>query len=212
MAVSKPLQRILCYGDSLTAGFCFRGSKFVPYADTLESSLSRKKLNIEVDHFGFSGWTTQRLLINIDEDVLRDFTGKSGPGLNKAFQKQDYHLLILMAGTNDLGHATIEEIFKNLQDLMNCAIKANVKVLSVGIPDSGYIYHNPNVRAKRDQINEKLAKYANETALVTYTDPPIKYEPKCASFDDDGLHFSEFGYQSFGDGLVEVVQSILINS
>jgi hypothetical protein len=31
--------RILCYGDSLTAGFYFRGQKFLPYSKTLKVTL-----------------------------------------------------------------------------------------------------------------------------------------------------------------------------
>ncbi len=36
----KPrMVKILCYGDSLTAGFYFRGQKFFPYAKTLKVTL-----------------------------------------------------------------------------------------------------------------------------------------------------------------------------
>ena len=101
--------------------------------------------NISIDHFGLSGWTTQQLLKNKDKDNLTDFAGNTAPGLSKAFQKQSYDLLILMAGTNDLGYGfTNEDIFDNLQALTQIALKANTAVLNFGIPDSGYIFSNIN--------------------------------------------------------------------
>lgn len=49
--------RILCFGDSLTAGYSLFGLKFTPYAETLrpwlEASWPQTKLYIDVD--GLSG-------------------------------------------------------------------------------------------------------------------------------------------------------------
>ena len=69
------IKRILCYGDSLTAGFWAGGQKFEPYAFTLSNSLKSLGLNVEIDHHGFSGWTTQQLLSGCEENELEDFTG-----------------------------------------------------------------------------------------------------------------------------------------
>ena len=211
MTMSTSKIHILCYGDSLTAGFCLRGLKFVPYATTLHTKLSSLGLhNISIDHFGLSGWTTQQLLKNKDKDTLTDFAGKTGPGLSKAFQRQSYDLLILMAGTNDLGYGfTNEEIFDNLQALTKIALKTNTSVLNLGIPDSGYIFSNLNVRVKRDQINEKLANSAKVHNFLTYADAPITYNEETEEFDEDTLHFSELGYQRFGERLGDIVLNIL---
>ena len=211
MMMSTSKIHILCYGDSLTAGFCLRGFKFIPYATTLQAKLSSLGLNnISIDHFGLSGWTTQQLLKNKDKDNLTDFAGNTAPGLSKAFQRQSYDLLILMAGTNDLGYGfTNEDIFDNLQALTQIALKVNTAVLNLGIPDSGYIFSNINVRVKRDQINEKLANSAKVHDLLTYADPPITYNEETEEFDEDTLHFSELGYQRFGERLGDIVLKIL---
>ena len=115
-----------------------------------------------------------------------------------------------MAGTNDLGYGfTNEEIFDNLQALTQIALKANTAVLNLGIPDSGYIFSNINVRVKRDQINEQLANSAKVHDLLTYADAPITYNEETEEFDEDTLHFSELGYQRFGERLGDIVLKIL---
>jgi lysophospholipase L1-like esterase len=48
---------ILCFGDSLTAGYFANGSEFHPYAGTLQRILGRAAL---VEHCGLSGWTAKR--------------------------------------------------------------------------------------------------------------------------------------------------------
>jgi len=202
------VKRILCYGDSLTAGFCLRGAKFVPYANFLKNKLSSNGLNVEIDHYGFSGWTTQQLLSNSDKDVLKDFTGHKGPGLKKALENEKYDLLILMAGTNDLGHGkTAEDIFKNIKTLAEFSLEANVSVLHVGIPDSAFLFHSSEARVKRDNINKLMENYATSKELVIYTPCPFKFSPNSRNFDTDGLHFSEIGYQVFGEGLSGVVSN-----
>ena len=94
-------KRVLCYGDSLTAGFCCGGYKFVPYANFLKDKLQALggTSNVEIDHYGFSGWTTKQLLDNAHKDNLTDFVGKSGPGIAVALSQSHYDLVILMAGT-----------------------------------------------------------------------------------------------------------------
>ena len=98
--MSKISKRILCYGDSLTAGFCCGGYKFAPYAAFLKDKLqsSNHGCEFEIDHYGFSGWTTKQLLDGAHSQNLRDFVGMSGPGLAVALKEKLYDLVILMAG------------------------------------------------------------------------------------------------------------------
>lgn len=210
--MGSSVKRILCYGDSLTAGFCLRGAKFVPYANFLKNKLSSNGLNVEIDHYGFSGWTTQQLLSNSDKDVLKDFTGHKGPGLKKALENEKYDLLILMAGTNDLGHGkTAEDIFKNIETLAEFSLAANVSVLHVGIPDSAFLYRSSEARVKRDDVNKQMKNFAKSSKeqMITYTPCPFDFSPNSPNFDTDGLHFSEIGYQALGEGLSGVVSNLL---
>ena len=93
-------KHILCYGDSLTAGFCCGGYKFAPYGKYLNDKLQELMgiSKVQVDCYGFSGWTTQQLLDNAHEDNLKDFVGLEGPGIVAALTQKHYDLVILMAG------------------------------------------------------------------------------------------------------------------
>ena len=101
--MSKITKRILCYGDSLTAGFCCGGLKFTPYATFLKDKLKSMNTDCEyeVDFYGFSGWTTTQLLDNAHNHNLKDFVGMTGPGLAVALKEKHYNLLILMAGRSE---------------------------------------------------------------------------------------------------------------
>ena len=79
-------------------------------------------LRVEIDHYGFSGWTTDQLLSNADKNNLADFTGHTGPGIKIALSNKKYDLMILMAGTNDLGYRSKDYIFNNLQELTQFAL------------------------------------------------------------------------------------------
>ena len=98
--MSKITKRILCYGDSLTAGFCCGGFKFTPYAKFLKEQLEsmNKEYEYQIDFYGFSGWTTKQLLDNAHNPHLKDFVGKTGPGIALALKEKHYNLVLLMAG------------------------------------------------------------------------------------------------------------------
>ena len=57
-----------------------------------------------------------------------------------------------MAGTNDLSSRSEKFIFTNLEKLTEFAALAKVSTLSIGIPDSGYIFQDTKARLKRDQV------------------------------------------------------------
>ena len=58
---------ILCFGDSLTAGYFANGSEFHPYAGTLQRILGRATL---VEHCGLSGWTAKRQYLELEPCFL----------------------------------------------------------------------------------------------------------------------------------------------
>lgn len=97
--------RILCFGDSLTAGYTKYGTAYYPYADHLrfhlEHMLSSSNINVDVD--GFSGdqvsaWYLQRMQRQCSQNSA-----------------DPYDWIIIMGGTNDLGWGQQPEtIYQNL--------------------------------------------------------------------------------------------------
>ncbi len=99
--------KILCYGDSLTAGFHAWGRAFLPYGQVLKQRLGP---GCQVDWLGYNGWTTAQMVASVDDQEARDVTRHIWPGLNVMLNKTQYDLAIVMAGTNDLGHSEPPEV------------------------------------------------------------------------------------------------------
>ena len=92
-ALAAPL-RVFCYGDSLTAGTSPPLDELYPYAPTLEKALGSSVL---VRHRGLPGVSADAMLQHADDEQngLRSLLRKSSPAL-----------VIILAGTNDLGYAS----------------------------------------------------------------------------------------------------------
>ena len=174
----------------------------------------------------------------------RDGVGKTRPGLkvlleNEEAKKKQIDLVILMAGTNDLGHGFEKEVIflpnvlKSVRKCTNfvpqlsitlskeivdniikliqvCKDHSVQRILSVGIPDSAFVARVQEARKKRDAINNGLKEYASSTeGFVTYKNSPVRYDSASESFDPDGLHFSPKGYREFSDGIYETVLGLV---
>ena len=99
--------RILCFGDSLTAGYSNWGLDFYPYADHLrvglQHMLSTSDIHVDVD--GFSGDQVQGSYL---PRIRRKCANTVTP----------YDWIIIMGGTNDLGWGqSPEAIYEGLRKL-----------------------------------------------------------------------------------------------
>ena len=209
--------RILCYGDSLTAGYSQSGFSFTPYSGFLTSKLlSEKKaenVTLEADAFGFSGWTTTQMAQQAEKTGLQAMGAPPGgyPGLRRALEMKAYDLVIIMAGTNDLGHGTAsKDILANLKFLHSMVVERSMSLLAVGIPESGFVVSNEDAARRRSEVNMALKGEMESLQNGTYVDCPLKYSRDSPHFDYDGLHFSEEGYKYLGQTLAAHVDEILL--
>jgi lysophospholipase L1-like esterase len=225
--VSIRMHRILAYGDSLTAGTS--GRDLFPYAVYLEQGLQQQRGDtVIVRHRGNPGMTAAEMINNLD-----------GPrrGLRNAIQavtNPTLSIVIILAGTNDLGFAlatagtvdlAAQQIMDNLLSLHKvCAENGIPRTIAIGIPPSGYQMQNEQARNLASLINHRLECHAEETAKssscseqqeeskplkMTYMPFPFSYERNGENWNSDTLHFSEKGYQVLGESLVPVVDRIL---
>lgn len=120
-----PALKILCFGNSLTAGYSRYGLAYFPYADTLEPTLrklvpSLEKANLVIDTDGLPGDRVMRpqgrCLERLQERVLKN----RGEGA--------YDWIVILSGTNDLGWGSqAEEIFEALSESV---VSCNFPMLS----------------------------------------------------------------------------------
>lgn len=189
-------RRVFCYGDSLTAGTS--GFGLYPYSVHLEKGLS----NTLVRHLGLPGWTTENLVASLDD---------GGVGLRAIVKKQaPISLVIILAGTNDLGYFDAERILGNLRCMHDvCWDNGVLKTLAIGIPPSGYQTVDATARRKATLLNQMLKDLSNGESRMEFMEFPFEYVNGGSNWDGDGLHLSRKGYQSLGESLVEPVKSIL---
>lgn len=102
-ALPKSL-RILCFGDSLTAGFTKNGEEHHPYADHLRAGLQHTRFvsDVKIDVAGFSGDTVVQGLY-----VRRMKRSCEVAGDNP------YDWIIVMGGTNDLAWGEHPDVIYN---------------------------------------------------------------------------------------------------
>lgn len=208
--------KILCFGDSLTAGFCFGGSKFFPYSSQLQS-LGKVCTN------GMSGWTTKQMVDNCHKSTCADFLQTQGKGLAVLLKDRKYDWVFILGGTNDLGMGVDnDDVFSNLCRLVEICVNAKVKHVGVlTVPACGAEFKMPALQSKRAALNaaigdlpSRYAAVAGKTKVVGIDICELLPNGKKDSFDDeavaalwdtDRLHFSEAGSAKLGDFLRQFI-------
>lgn len=200
-AQNPPL--ILCFGDSLTAGYqtpspAHPHAEETPYGQVLQEWLgSRGRVEIS----GICGEVTGEMVLRFRSAVL-----------NRRPQT-----VIILGGTNDLGwNADPSEIMRNLTKMYELARAASIVPIPVTVPSIRVEVgqNNPDAVSwladhiqRRQRLNTLIADYAGRKGgpyfdLFTATAEPdslLLAEP----YSNDGLHLTTRGYQLFGRLLYE---------
>mmetsp|Transcript_10874 Transcript_10874/g.20402 ORF Transcript_10874/g.20402 Transcript_10874/m.20402 type:complete len:465 (-) Transcript_10874:182-1576(-) len=196
--------RVLCYGDSNTAGFCSKGAKFEPYARSLEKTLLAAGIVCEVSHAGLSGLTAADMADKMDDSAIKDICRKEHPGLRKLIRELKPDLVIIMVGTNDIGlKAQPLQILQSVFRLHDVCHHDGIPTIAIA-PPSGT--QGPG-RQCRDQFAMMLKQYATSNPHVaTFRDAeellprgPLGY------WEPDVIHLSPTGSQALGQQLGPIV-------
>jgi lysophospholipase L1-like esterase len=205
MDTTIPVKTVLCYGDSLTAGFFRHGTEFHPYGNVLAS-----KSGLPVTTVGMSGWTTEKMKKGAVDHNAEDLVGNHGDGLVTLINEQHYDLVCLMAGTNDLGHHfSIGTIVDNIEGLVKYCLTNNptTKVALLTVPPNGGETAYESIRKRRAAVNAGLAKIASrhsDRVLLIDTSEALPNPGNTSGtgaelWDADTLHFSPVGSARLGE-------------
>ena len=211
---------VFCFGDSLTYGGVGGGvTEIYPYATYLEQELALSAPEMTqpkttVEHLGLPGWTASNMLAHIDDAT---------DGLCTIIQNRpQLSLLIILAGTNDIGTMTDEgveaggKIIESIVDLhkgaINCAKAINnngMHTLAIGIPGSAYQENNRDAAKVASHVNKAMEKFASSDERISYEAFPFPYNDEDSRWSRDGLHCSEEGYIFLAQALAPHVRKIL---
>lgn len=163
--------RVLCYGDSLTAGTSESPFELFPYAPHLETFLNKddgqhnnqNDVRYVVRHRGMPGWTADAMLEAADDP---QFGLRSAV---RAVRDPSLTCVVILAGTNDLGYALASEgdeqdatILRTIQGLHRIAWDEGLTTLAVAIPPSGYQAQVASARKLAQNINRQLRAFCED--------------------------------------------------
>lgn len=202
---SSRTHRILCYGDSLTAGFYNNGTRFSPYGKALEGALSSFGIDCEVCINGLSGHRADQMVEELDSDTCRDVCGKFGKGLAHILDNDGpYDLVILMAGTNDFTPDTdLRSIQASVCKLHNACHSRGVPTVMLAAPCNA-----PNLQVG---LSRALSNWAHRQAdVLCFLDPEQELPRSNRTFwETDQVHFTPAGSRALGLSLAPKVIKIL---
>lgn len=203
---------VICFGDSLTAGFQSPTKDHptgieTPYGRFLQSSLGDAA---EVRTSGTCGELTSEMVIRFQRDVL-----SHAPAY-----------VPILGGTNDLGWNTPpSEIMRNLvtmyeQTLALGSLPIPVTIPSIRIEDGSESREGQEWiaghLARRHELNQLIQDYADSRGiryvdLFTATAEPDGGQ-LAAIYSNDGIHLTTAGYQLFAQMVAQILQPLLARS
>ena len=194
---------ILCFGDSLTAGYqtpspAHPHAEDQPYGQVLQERVGQRA---RVEISGVCGEVTGEMVLRFRSAVL----------------DRRPQTVIILGGTNDLGwNAEPAEIMRNLTKMYELARAASIVPVPVTVPsirvDLGH--DNPEAASwlaahihRRQRLNALIADYAGRKGLPYFDLFTATAEPEslllAEPYSNDGLHLTTSGYHLFGRLLYE---------
>lgn len=203
MPPPSPPPIIVCFGDSLTAGYQSpdRGDPRVretPYGAFLQAQLGPAA---RVVVSGVCGEVTADMVERFGRDALAP-----GPAW-----------VVLLGGTNDLGwNVPVKAIIANLRAMYEEAVAASARPVAVTVPSLRVGEGAPSAVerewerdhiARREALNRAIAEHCAAHGLACLDLFGATLEPGtkrlAREFSNDGLHLTTAGYRLFADLLYE---------
>jgi acyl-CoA thioesterase I len=203
VATNSPL--VVCFGDSLTAGFQSpsgdnRSGDETPYGVFLQEMIGP---SMRVAISGVCGELTGEMVMRFRQDVIC---------------RRPTHVIIL-GGTNDLGwNAQTQDIMRNLVKMYEQARADQILPVPVTVPSirvegtdenqEAQLWLNEHL-ARRRQLNALIVQYADLHQLPRVDLFGATAEPRtqqlAANYSNDGVHLTTSGYRKFAQLVYEQV-------
>lgn len=179
---ASPLPLIICFGDSLTAGFQSPTAECPDYQETPYGRFLADRLGdrVRVQTSGVCGELTAEMVERFDRDVVRHRPA----------------WVVLLGGTNDLGwNLQPAEIMRHLTAMYERAAEAGIRVAASTVPS---IRGCDDHIARRHDLNALIADSCAHRSLPCVDLFTATAEPGtqrlAAPYSNDGLHLTTAGY------------------
>ena len=203
---------MICFGDSLTAGFQSPTrdnptGRETPYGQFLQSHVGD---GVQVRISGICGELTGEMVMRFARDVLNHQPG----------------YVPILGGTNDLGwNASPSEIMANLikmyeQTLAMGAVPIPVTVPSIRVEDASGSREGQEWIAehlsRRYELNKLIQDYAGSKGLAcadlfAATADPVS-DQLAVIYSNDGIHLTTAGYELFAEQIAHILKPLLVQN
>mmetsp|Transcript_23138 Transcript_23138/g.60799 ORF Transcript_23138/g.60799 Transcript_23138/m.60799 type:complete len:263 (-) Transcript_23138:289-1077(-) len=205
---SRSSFKILCFGDSITAGFHSGGMCFEPYGRTMGGEMRNSGCDVTVLVNGLSGLTAREMVTTAPHPAVPDCTGKVGKGLDVLLnQKPD--LVIIMTGTNDLGMGVSPQAI--LADVVRLHQACHARGIPTVALAPSTVAQGPSTLG-RQQLASLLRKWAKTTPSVVACMDMMDLVPHhgpSPHWDMDDLHLSARGSRALGRRLSDKLKHLV---
>jgi acyl-CoA thioesterase-1 len=181
-----PAQVIVCFGDSITAGYGVDPGK--TYPDDLEADLDNRGYHVRVVNAGISGNTTKDGVDRV-KDVL---------ALHPAI------VIVEFGGNDGLRGIPLADTQRNLSTIVSTLLHAGAKVVVAGItlpPNYGPDYVK--------QFNQIFTAVAAENRVPIIPNIYLHVYAVPNAIQDDGIHPTAKGAQLVADEFIPVLKPLL---
>lgn len=199
------LNHIVCFGDSLTAGF--------------QSPTAENPQGIETPYGQFLQELTGPTVCVSVRGVCGELTGEMTIRFRSAVLAHQPTHVVILGGTNDLGwNAVPADIMRNLLKMYELAAAAGITPVPVTVPSIrvGDDFHSDEGRQwfaghldRRCQLNELILRYAESKQLAAFDLFAATVESEtqqlAAQYSNDGLHLTTVGYRLIAERLYQEV-------
>ena len=196
---------IVCFGDSLTAGF--------------QSPTADNPHGIETPYGRFLQELTGPAVRVSVSGICGELTGEMTKRFRLAVLAHQPTHVVILGGTNDLGwNALPEDIMRNLLKMYELAAAAGIEPVPVTVPS---IRVGDDLRSeegcrwfaahldRRHQLNTLILRYAESKRLVAFDLFAATAEPEtqqlAARYSNDGVHLTTAGYRLVAERLYREV-------
>jgi len=194
---------ILCFGDSLTAGYAKHGRVYYPYSTYLTKILSKQNATIKlIENSGISGDLAIRMPERLEGKLQR------GKKVGKPFD-----VLVILCGTNDIGQLVAEEdVAESYAKLHDIAAKHGILYqIWLTVPELSWEMSLSDfatqLRETRRRCNTYISNMPqkNNDCFVCDLASEIPYETASEAqrkeWWDDGVHFTAAGYEKMAGAI-----------
>jgi lysophospholipase L1-like esterase len=204
--------RILCYGDSNSAGFRGGGKPLSPYGQELAETLQAAGFSCEVTCCGLCGCTSEELVNLVNSPPLVDPKGTCPPGEGLVHLLRDagpFDLVIIMVGTNDIGHSmdtrSSQAFATHLHDACHKLGIPTVNIAPTTVAD------DVGCRELRKRLAESMSRWASGCSKVLLSLDCEKLVPKSTLqlWETDQIHLSVAGSKQLGQHIASQLTLVL---